>query len=164
MFGKPGVTPVAKLSVSVPPPESPMRVDGGVAAGEVVAAFAVERVGAEAAGEPVVARPAAQPVVADAAVEPVGAFAAEEAVVAALAVEDVVAAFAEDRGDVARQPDHVRAGRADDRRPDGFRPFGAARCRAGSVGQHRERGDREQHDECPAAHTHTTPVPAKGLA
>ena len=138
MLGKPGVTPVAKLSVSVPPPESPIAVDRRVAAGEVVAAFAIERIGAEPTGEPVVARAAAEPVVADPAVEPVGAFAAEEAVVAALAVEHVVAAFAEDGGDVARQADRVGAGRADDRRPDGFRAFGAARSRGAAGGEQRE--------------------------
>jgi len=62
-----------------------------------------------------------------------------------------------------RQADRVRAGSADDRVADGLRPFGAARRRAGSARQRRKHGDREQQDECPAADTHTTPVPAPGL-
>lgn len=66
-------------------------VDRRVAPDVVVAFFAVDRVGSEAASQPVVARPAFQQVVADPAEELVVARTTQKGVVAALAVDDVVA-------------------------------------------------------------------------
>ena len=121
----------------------PDPVDGRVAAVEVVAGFAVEGIGAEAAREPVVARPAAEGVVADPAVEAITAFAAEEAVVAALAVDGVVAAFTVDGRDAARHPDHVVTGGADDLRCRRFPGLPRRSARRRPTGRRCEQDEKE---------------------
>src|SRR6185295_10683476 len=100
-----------------------------------------------------------------ASIEPVVAFASEEAVVAALAVEDVVAAFAEHGGDIARHADGVGTGRADDRRPDGFRAFGAARSR-GAAGreQQKEAWQRNQGQEPSLSHPYVHTPSSTGFS
>jgi hypothetical protein len=141
-------------------------VDRRVAADEVVAGFAIEGIGAEAAGDQVAAGPAPGPVVADPAVEAVIAFAAVEPVVAASAEEGVVAAFPEDGGYCARRSDRVVTGRAEDRGADGLRPFGAGRRRVRDNGRRRRhrKGERDGADVEVAdpAHSHRVanqPVP-----